>query len=204
MIYSVNGTLIHIEPGVAVVECGGVGLKCLTSMGTLRTLPQVGEKVKLYTQLNVREDAMDLFGFATRAELNCFRMLTAVSGVGPRVGLAILSELSPEQVVLAVAAGDSKTLSRANGVGPKLAQRIALELKDKVKKMGAPGAAELPPAQGMSGVPSAAGNAANAVSALAVLGYTPAEAAAVVAQFDSALPTEELIRLSLKAMGSKF
>ncbi|HIU32518.1 MAG TPA: Holliday junction branch migration protein RuvA [Candidatus Caccousia avistercoris] len=204
MIYSVNGTLIHIEPGVAVVECGGVGLKCLTSMGTLRTLPQVGEKVKLYTQLNVREDAMDLFGFATRAELNCFRMLTAVSGVGPRVGLAILSELSPEQVALAVAAGDSKTLSRANGVGPKLAQRIALELKDKVKKMGAPGAAELPPAQGMGGVPSAAGNAANAVSALAVLGYTPAEAAAVVAQFDSALPTEELIRLSLKAMGSKF
>ena len=145
---------------------------------------------------------MDLFGFYTKTELNCFRMLTAVSGVGPKVGLAILSELTPEQVAMAVACGDSKSLSRASGVGPKLAQRIALELKDKVKKMDAAGAADLSAAPG--GVPSAAGNAANAVNALAVLGYAPAEAAAVVARFDSSLPTEELIRLSLKAMASRF
>ena len=201
MIYSVSGTLVHLEPGVAVVECGGVGFKCLTSMNTQRKLPNIGGQVKLYTKLNVREDAMDLFGFATLAELSCFTMLTGVSGVGPRVGLAILSELVPEQVALAVASGDSKALTRASGVGAKLAQRIALELKDKVKKMGVvtEGVAPVSPA----GVMSAAGNAANAVSALAVLGYTPSEAASVVAKFDSSLPTEELIRLSLREMGSK-
>lgn len=201
MIYSVSGTLVHLEPGVAVVECGGVGFKCLTSMNTQRKLPNIGGQVKLYTKLNVREDAMDLFGFATLAELSCFTMLTGVSGVGPRVGLAILSELVPEQVALAVASGDSKALTRASGVGAKLAQRIALELKDKVKKMGVvtEGGAPVSP----TGVMSAAGNAANAVSALAVLGYTPSEAASVVAKFDSSLPTEELIRLSLREMGSK-
>ena len=201
MIYSVSGTLVHLEPGVAVVECGGVGFKCLTSMNTQRKLPNIGGQVKLYTKLNVREDAMDLFGFATLAELSCFTMLTGVSGVGPRVGLAILSELVPEQVALAVASGDSKALTRASGVGAKLAQRIALELMDQVKKLGVvtEGGAPVSPA----GVMSAAGNAANAVSALAVLGYTPSEAASVVAKFDSSLPTEELIRLSLREMGSK-
>ena len=201
MIYSVSGTLVHLEPGVAVVECGGVGFKCLTSMNAQRKLPNIGGQVKLYTKLNVREDAMDLFGFATLAELSCFTMLTAVSGVGPRVGLAILSELAPEQVALAVASGDSKALTRASGVGAKLAQRIALELKDKVKKMGVAADAGSPVSP--AGVMSAAGNAANAVSALAVLGYTPSEAASVVAKFDSSLPTEELIRLSLREMGSK-
>ena len=201
MLYSVRGKLAA-EPNLVVVECGGVGFKCMTTLGTQRQLPAVGSEVQLFTHLNVREDAMDLFGFYTKTELNCFRMLTAVSGVGPKVGLAILSELTPEQVAMAVACGDSKSLSRASGVGPKLAQRIALELKDKVKKMDAAGAADLSAAPG--GVPSAAGNAANAVNALAVLGYAPAEAAAVVARFDSSLPTEELIRLSLKAMASRF
>lgn len=202
MIYSVSGTLVHLEPNVAVVECGGVGFKCLTSMGTQRRLPAIGAQVKLYTKLNVREDAMELFGFATTAELNCFNMLTAVSGVGPRVGLAILSELAPEQVALAVASGDAKTLTRASGVGVKLAQRIALELKDKVKKMGVAGEAGAVPGQ-TGGIPSASDNAGKAVSALAVLGYTPSEAASVVAKFDSSLPTEELIRLSLREMGSR-
>lgn len=134
MFYSVSGILIHAEPAFAVVECGGVGFKCFTSMSTQRSLPQIGEKVKLFTYLSVREDALDLFGFCTMTELNCFKMLTSVSGVGAKVGVSILSELTPEQVAMAVAGGDSKTLSRASGVGPKLAQRIALELKDKVKK----------------------------------------------------------------------
>ena len=196
MFYSLTGTLIHTEPSVAVVECGGVGFKCLTSRNTQRGLPKIGEKIRLYTHLNVREDALDLFGFLTVTELNCFKMLTGVSGVGPRVGLAILSELTPEQVAVAVASGDSRTLSRANGVGPKLAQRIALELKDKVKKAG--GSAM---AGGIQGIPTAAGNAENAVSALAVLGWSATEAAAIVGRFDSSLPVEELIRLSLKSMG---
>ena len=196
MFYSVSGILIHAEPSFAVVECGGVGFKCFTSMNTQRALPQIGEKVRLFTHLNVREDALDLFGFVTMTELNCFKMLTSVSGVGARVGISILSELTPEQVAMAVAAGDSKVLSRASGVGPKLAQRIALELKDKVKKMGvAVGGGTA------AQVNSAVGNAAGAVSALAVLGWSPTEAAQIVGRFDSSLSVEELIRLSLKSMG---
>lgn len=187
--------MTHIEPGIAVIECGGVGFKCFTTMNTQRVLPQIGQEAMLYTFLNVREDALDLFGFATMAELNCFKMLTAVSGVGPKAGLAILSELTPEQVAAAIAVGDSKTLTRASGVGPKLAQRIALELKDKVK--GIKTSSGFTPA----GVPSASSNADAAVNALAVLGYLPTDAAAIVSKFDSALPVEELIRLSLKSMG---
>lgn len=196
MIYSLSGILIHAEPTLAVIECGGVGFQCLTSMNTQRALPQVGEKVHLYTRLNVREDAMELFGFFTVTERNCFQMLTSVTGVGARVGLSILSELTPEQVAMAVASGDSKVLSRASGVGPKLAQRIALELKDKVKKMGVSNATAAE-----SAINPAAGNAAGAVSALAVLGWSPTEAAQIVGKFDSSLPVEELIRLSLKSMG---
>lgn len=197
MFYSIKGTLIHTEPGLAVVECGGVGFKCFTTLNTQRALPNPGEETKLYTHLNVREDALDLFGFATMGELNCFKMLTSVSGVGPKVGLAILSELAPEQVAMAVATGDSKTLTRASGVGAKLAQRITLELKDKVKGMQTS-------AQGFApaGIVSAASNAGAAVNALTVLGYSPSEAAAVVGRFDSALPVEELIRLSLKSMAT--
>ena len=138
MIDSLHGTLIHTEPGVAVVECGGVGFKCMVSQNTQRTLPPNGEKVKIFTLLNVREDALDLFGFASRNECGCFKMLTSVTGVGPKAALSILSELSPEQVAMAAASGDSKALTRASGVGPKLAQRIVLELRDKVKKLGAP------------------------------------------------------------------
>ncbi len=198
MFYRLRGILIHSEPGFAAVECGGVGFKCLTSLGTLRALPRQGEEVVLYTHLNVREDALDLFGFATVAELNCFKMLTGVSGVGPKAALAILSELTPEQVAVAVATGDSKALTRASGVGTKLAQRIALELRDKVKSLQKSSGASAPAA----GQISASSNAASAVNALAVLGYQPTDAAAVVGKFDSSLPVEELIRLSLKAMDS--
>ncbi len=197
MFYSVKGILTHTEPGLAVVECGGVGFKCFTTLSTQRALPKLGEQVTLYTHLNVREDALDLFGFATMSELNCFKLLTGVSGVGPKVGLAILSELAPEQVAMAIATGDSKTLTRASGVGAKLAQRITLELKDKVKGMQTSGEAFSP-----VGMVDASSNAGAAVSALTVLGYSPTDAAAVVARFDSALPVEELIRLSLKAMAS--
>lgn len=199
MFYSLKGLLIHTEPGIAVVECGGVGYKCFTTMNTQRVLPQTGTQATLFTHLNVREDAIDLFGFATQGELNCFKMLTSVSGVGPKVGLAILSELAPEQVAMAIASGDSKTLTRAPGVGSKLAQRIILELKDKLKKIGA--GEEVTAA---AGVVSAAGNAAEAVNALSVLGYAPSDVAPVVARFDSSLPVEELIRLSLKAMAGRF
>lgn len=200
MFYSLTGKLIHTEPGMAVIDVGGVAFKCFTSMSTLRGLPHLNEKATLFTHLNVREDALDLFGFLTQAELNCFKLLTAISGVGPKAGIAILSEMTPEEVALAAAAGDSKRFTKANGVGPKLAQRIVLELKDKVKNISAVGV-DLGGVQ--PGGASAAGNAAQAVEALVTLGYSPSDAAAAVGRLDSALPPEELIRLALKSFGSK-
>ena len=195
MYYSVRGKLIHTAPGLAVIECAGVGYKCFVSMNTLRSLPRIGEEAMLFTHLNVREDAMDLYGFVNNQELDCFKMLTNISGVGPKVGLAILSELTPENVVMAAASGDSKAFARANGVGPKLAQRITLELKDKAKGIFTTAeVGEIPMLN------NASSNAAQAVQALGALGYSPSEAAAVVGKIDSSLKTEEIIRLALKSM----
>ncbi len=200
MFYSLTGKLVHTEPGLAVIDVGGVAFKCFTSMSTLRNLPRQGETATLYTHLNVREDALDLFGFLTQGELSCFKLLTGISGVGPKVGIAILSELTPENVALAAAAGDSKRFTKASGVGPKLAQRIVLELKDKVKSLSASG---LNMEDLQAGGPSASGNAAQAVEALVTLGYSPSDAAAAVGRLDSQLPPEELSRLALKSFGSK-
>jgi Holliday junction DNA helicase RuvA len=199
--YSITGVLTHLEPGIAVVDVSGIGFKCFISMNTMRNLPKLREKVTLYTYLNVREDALDLFGFYTMGELNCYKLLTAISGVGPKVGIAILSELTPEDVALAAAAGDAKRFTRANGVGPKLAQRIVLELKDKVKDFS--GESPLQEGAAVPGGVSASGNASQAVNALTTLGYSPSEAAAVVGKLDSTLPPEELIRLALRAFGSQ-
>ena len=198
MFYSLNGDLIHMEPGFAVVECSGVGYKCFTTLNTQKSLPNIGTKIMLYTHLNVREDAMDLFGFSTKNELSCFKMLTSVSGVGAKVGLAILSELTYEQVAMAIASGDSKTLTRAAGVGNKLAQRIILELKDKLKNSGT----SLDSVSMGSNI-SAAGNASEAVKALNVLGYSTSDAAPIVAKLDSSLSVEEMIRAALKAMAGR-
>lgn len=198
MIYSLSGTLEHCEPGFVVVECGGVGFKCFTALSTQSALPAPGSKVKLLTYLSVREDALDLYGFLTASELSCFKLLISVSGVGAKVAVALLSALSPEQIGMSVASGDYKTLSRANGVGPKLAQRIALELRDKVKGLGAP-----PESIGRTGAVPVGANASNAVTALMVLGYDGGEASQVVARFDPSLPTEQLISLSLKEIASK-
>ncbi len=200
MLYSVRGTLIHREPSLAVIECGGVGYQCSVTMNTARRLPDIGAEVMLYTILNVREDAVDLFGFADRNELSCFKLLTAVNGVGPKAGLAILSELTPDRVALAAATGDHKAFTRAQGVGPKLAQRIVLELKDKV---GLP-ATDNGFSSG-SGTPaggfSASRSAEEAVSALTMLGFSAGEASAAVAKLDSTLSVEELIRQALKTLG---
>lgn len=117
MLYSVKGELIHLEPKMAVVCCGGVGFRLQITMNTARQLPSIGSEAMLYTVMNVREDAMELFGFADQQELNSFKLLTGISGVGPKVGLSILSELTPERVALAVASGDYKALTKAAGVG---------------------------------------------------------------------------------------
>lgn len=200
MLYSVKGELIHIEPRVAVISCGGVGFRCQITMNTARQLPSIGNEAMLYTMMNVREDAIELFGFATQEELASFKQLTAISGVGPKVGLSILSELFPEKVALAVAAGDYKSLTKAAGVGPKLAQRIVLEMKDKVKALtSSAGDFEMP----SGGVMSAAGNAAQAVDALTVLGFTAGEASAAVGKLDSALPVETLVRDALKMLARR-
>lgn len=200
MLYSVTGELIHLEPRTAVVRCGGVGFRCVISMHTARQLPPLGQECTLYTVLNVREDALELFGFADQSELNCFRQLTAITGVGPKVGVAILSELSPEKVALAVASGDYKALTRASGVGPKLAQRIVLEMKDKVGALPLPGG-------GAEGAPmgtvSLAAGAEEAVRALTMLGFSASEASAAVGKLDSALPVEELVRGALKSLARR-
>lgn len=198
MIYSVRGKLIHADVKSAVVECGGVGMACQITVNTAKKLPSVGGEVMLYTVLNVREDAMELFGFADREELSCFKLLTTVSGVGPKVGLAILSELTPERVALSVAAGDYKALTKAAGVGPKLAQRITLELRDK---FAAPSGGVDKPSAG--GQPSAAGNAAEAVRALTVLGFTAGEAAAAVGKLDGSEPVESLVRQALRTLANR-
>lgn len=198
MIYSVRGKLIHVDVKLAVVECGGVGMACQITVNTAKKLPSVGSEVMLYTVLNVREDAMELFGFADREELSCFKLLTTVSGVGPKVGLAILSELTPERVALSIAAGDHKALTKAAGVGPKLAQRITLELRDKFSVPT--GAVDMPSSGGQ---PSAAGNAAEAVRALTVLGFTAGEAAAAVGKLDGSEPVESLVRQALRALANR-
>ncbi len=201
MLYSVKGELIHLEPRVAVISCGGVGFRCQITMNTARQMPAIGGEAMLYTIMNVREDAIELFGFADQNELACFKQLTAISGVGPKVGISILSELSPERVALAVAAGDFKALTKAAGVGPKLAQRIVLEMKDKVSALSTSGGGgmEIPAGAAVS----ASTNAAQAVDALTVLGFTAGEASAAVGKLDSALPVETLVRDALKMLARR-
>jgi len=200
MFYSIKGTLILCDPAYAVLSCGGVGFKCYTTTATQNALPPLGSEVTLYTYLYVREDALDLYGFYAKSELDCFKTLIGVSGVGQKVGLAILSVLPAERVALAIASGDHKALTAAPGVGPKLAQRIVLELKDKLGAISLDG----PPVGSVSGgVPSAASHAAEAVKALQMLGYSPSDANGAVAKLDSALPVEELIRLALRQMAGR-
>ena len=197
MFYYVNGTVAEIEAGLAVIDCSGVGYACATTNYTLSQLKK-GERAKLYTYLNVREDAMELFGFASQSELRSFKMLIGVSGVGPKAALSILSSTTPQPLSMAVVMGDEKALTAAPGIGKKIAQRIILELKDKlIKEQGGfeagSGAAVAMPAQN--------NKAGEAAAALAVLGYGSQEIAAAMKGIDmDALPLEEIIRQSLKKM----
>ena len=203
MIYSLNGKLIHTEPDLAVIECGGVGYACTVSGSTVRSLPAIGGEVMLYTRMNVTQDSVSLYGFSTRTELACFKMLTDVSQIGSKTAISLLSSLSPEQIAVCVGSGDYKTLTRAKGIGPKQAQRICLELKDKVTGLGAPKDA----APVLSGVPEAelpagmpAQKCAEAVRALMVLGYTSQEASKAVAQCDAGGTVEQMIGQALRLM----
>lgn len=196
MYYSLRGEVIDLSAGIAVIECGGVGYKCFTTINTQKNLT-VGSEAKLYTHLNVREDAMELFGFSSREELNAFKTLIGVSGVGPKVGLAILSALSPQQISMAVATGDVKTITLAQGVGKKLAQRIILELKDKFKLTSG----DAPVSGGAAPAAYSSGNVPKAIEALGVLGYSAADVSPFIAKLDPSLPVEQLIGETLKMMG---
>ena len=198
MIYSVTGKLKLLEPTFAVVEAGGVGYKCTTTTSTLAQLPPRESVVTLLTYLQVRENDIELFGFATEEELQCFKLLISVSGVGPKAALAILSSTTPQRLMLSIAAGDAKAL-KAPGVGPKLTQRIVLELKDKVSTDDMKQAVGFSPAfAAMDGeCLSAQGEA---ISALVALGYGQTDAASVVSRLDSALPVDELIKAALKKL----
>lgn len=201
MIYSLHGKLVHKELGLAVVECGGVGYGCRTSYNTLVKLGDTGGEVILYTHLAVREDGVELFGFADMQELNCFRQLISVSGVGPKAATAILSDMTTEQFALTVASGDSKSLTRTKGIGTKTAQRIVLELKDKISSESVSGTTA-------SAVYGGAGNTGGsavgeAMEALMVLGYSQGEIAPILRKLDPALDTQELIKETLRIMASK-
>lgn len=197
MFYYLNGVVAEMEANLAVIDCGGVGYACATTNYTLSQLKK-GERAKLYTYMNVREDAVELFGFATQSELHSFKLLLGVSGVGPKAALSILSANTPANLAMAVVMGDEKALTAAPGIGKKIAQRIILELKDKLAK-------EQSSFSGDSGailpvvVPDDKTREAGA--ALAVLGYSASEVAAALKGIDmDALPLEEIIRQALKRM----
>lgn len=200
MIYSLNGKLIENEPNTAVVECGGVGYKCTVSLKTSSALPKIGENVFLYTYLAIREDAADLFGFINKDEMKAFKLITSVNGVGPKVGIAILSEFAPDYLYTYVAAGDYKALTSAAGVGPKLAQRIVLELKDKIGALPREINVSSSSSTVVADIPH--NNIRSAVAALVSLGFLQVEANRAVQGMDPALSTEEIIKLALAKLSS--
>lgn len=200
MIASLNGKLILKEPAFAVVECGGVGFKCFITQNTYAKLGSVGETVFLHTYLSVREDAMDLYAFDSIDELECFKLITSVSGVGSKIGIAMLSEFTADKISLFIASGDAKSLTAASGVGIKLAQRIVLELKDKIGSISTADFTDIK-AIGNATVNSAS---KEAVEALVSLGYSQSEASLAVGRLDQTLSVDELIKQALKSLARGF
>ena len=195
LFYYLNGVVSTPEPGLAVVDCGGVGYACWVT-GYTQSQLQPGQRQKLYTYCSFREGAVDLYGFSSREERGCFERLLGVSGVGPKAALAILSVTTPDRFALAVVTGDEKALTAAPGVGKRLAQRIILELKDRLagEQLQSDGTVAAMPAAG-------GGKVAEASAALAALGYTQAEIGAALRGVDAEnLPVEEIVRQCLRAM----
>ncbi|MBR4157711.1 MAG: Holliday junction branch migration protein RuvA [Oscillospiraceae bacterium] len=198
MFYYINGTVAEIQNMLAVVDCGGVGYALNTTVNTLAAL-KVGEKAKLYTYLNVREDCFDIYGFATLSEKHCFELLIGVSGVGPKAALSILSANTPDALAMAILTEDEKALMVAQGIGKKIAQRVILELKDKMSKQSpelAKGATVVP-----GTAPTGSNKATDAAAALAVLGYGSAEISAALKGIDvDNLALEDIIKQALRKM----
>ena len=199
MIYYVSGPVTILEPGLAVIDCGGVGYGCRVTAYTSAQL-KLNQNARLYITESIREDAHDLYGFISKEEQRCYEMLTSVNGVGPKAAMAILSAGGPQNFTLAVMTGNDKMLTAAQGVGKKIAQRIILELKDKIG--GA--SAELDFSAGPAAAPVQSGNnAALAHAALQELGYSAAEINAALKGVDPKATTEEMVRYALRAMVMK-
>ena len=200
MIYYVSGEVAVLEPGLAVIDCGGVGYGCRVTAYTASQL-KLNQKARLYVTESIREDAYDLYGFISKEEQRCYELLTSVNGVGPKAAISILSAGGPQNFTLAVMTGDEKLLTAAQGIGKKTAQRIILELKDKIGGSSveidfSAGPAVAAPAQ-------SGGNVALARAALQELGYSPAEIQTAMKGADPNATTEELVRHALRAMVMK-
>lgn len=200
MIYCLTGTVVKKNMDSVVISCGGVGYLAQVPTNVSAVLPPVGKEATLYTVMNVTENDVSLFGFASEAQKDCFTLLTSVSGVGPKVGIALLNVLEPDRIALAISAGDYKALTAANGVGPKLAQRITLELKDKVGK-GLVDGVTLSDVSAAAAAPAA--GASQAIAALVSLGYSQSDAALMVSKVDENLPVEEIIKLALRSAAGR-
>ena len=197
MFYYLDGTVTITGLNLAVIDAGGVGYACMTTLNTLSHL-EIGKKTRLYTYCNIKEDAFDIYGFFDLSEKRCFELLLGVSGVGPKAALSILSANTPESLALAIVSDDESALTIAQGIGKKLAQRIILELKDKVSKETAAlkTAGYVAPRDGAG---KQASNQRDAATALAVLGYTQGEISSAMRGIDTnALTVEEIIREVLK------
>lgn len=201
MFYSITGNVVFQDLSSVALECGGVAFRLQCSANTLRDVDMNG-KLTLYTYLNVREDALDLFGFSTEYELEWFKNLIGVTGVGPKAALAILSEYNPERLALFISAGDSKAITKAQGVGPKLAQRVILELKDKAKSAVSAQGEELSDVAAVSGMEDTS-NVSEAIAALTMLGYTKTEASLAVSKTDTSLSVQDIIKQALKILSKK-
>ena len=196
MIYYVSGPVALLEPGLAVIDCGGVGYGCRITAYTAAQL-KLNQNARLYVTESIREDAFDLYGFISKEEQRCYELLTSVNGVGPKAAMAILSAGGPQNFTLAVMTGDEKMLTAAQGVGKKIAQRIILELKDKLGG----GGMELDFSGGPVASPVQSSNAAAlAHAALQELGYSAAEINAALKGVDPHATTEEMVRHALRAM----
>lgn len=195
MIYSLRGKIVYTDVKNVVIDVGGVGYCCNTTNKTLAQLQGVSSEVVLYTYMAVREDSVDLYGFYDTLELDFFKKLISVSGIGPKIGLSILSDFTPDQLALLITTGDAKTLSKANGLGPKSAQRIVLELKDKISgDMLSTSSVDI-----NFDANNTSTSAGEAIEALVSIGFTPQEASKIVSGLDPTLSVEEMIKLALKS-----
>jgi Holliday junction DNA helicase RuvA len=194
MIASLRGKLIYADNLVAVIECSGVGFKCFSSLKTLASLDEIGKDVFVHTYMAVREDALDLYAFHSTDELECFKLVTSVNGLGAKMAIALLSEFTPDQISFYILSGDAKSLTRASGIGPKLAQRMVLELKDKISK----GSVTLSEENILVRTTARNENATEAIAALVALGFSQSEATSAVSKLDQTLSTDELIKGGLK------